>query len=131
MKERGAYYDVLERTSKGKINITEWLIWFLSCFLRALDDSEVTISRVLKIAEFWRQNTRVILNKNQNKVINRLAEAGPGGFTGGLTTRKYASMTKTSRATAYRDIADLVMKGILAQNKAKGRSVSYSLVFPD
>ena len=131
MKERDAYYDVLEKSSKGKIDITEWLIWFLSCFLRALEDSEATISKVLKIAEFWQRHTQTVLNKKQRKVINRLTEAGPGGFIGGLTTRKYTAMTGASRATAYRDISDLVTKVILTQNKGKGRSVSYNLVFPD
>jgi Fic family protein len=131
MKESGDYYNVLERSSKGKIDITEWLTWFLSCFLRALEDSEVTISKVLKIAEFWQRHTQTALNKNQRKVINRLAEAGPGGFVGGLTTRKYTAMTGASRATAYRDISDLIKKSILIQNKGKGRSVSYNLVFPD
>jgi len=131
MKERDAYYDVLERSSKGKIDITEWLIWFLSCFLRALEDSETAISKVLKIAEFWQRHTQTVLNKNQRKVINRLTEAGPGGFIGGLTTRKYTAMTGASRATAYRDISDLITKGILTQGKGKGRSVSYNLVFPD
>ena len=131
MKEREAYYNVLERSGKGRLNITEWLVWFLSCFLRAIEDSEATISKVLKIAEFWQQHTQTALNKNQRKVINRLTEAGPGGFIGGLTTRKYTAMTGASRATAYRDISDLITKGILAQNKGKGRSVSYNLVFPN
>jgi len=130
MKEREAYYGILEKSGKGKLDITEWLIWFLSCFLRALEDSEATISKVLKIAQFWQRHTQTVLNKNQLKVINRLTEAGPGGFIGGLTTRKYTAMTGASRATAYRDISDLITKGILTQNKGKGRSVSYNLVFP-
>ena len=130
MKEREAYYDILERSGKGKLDITEWLIWFLSCFLRALEDSEATISRVLKISEFWQLHAQTALNKNQRKVINRLMDVGPGGFIGGLTTRKYTAMTGASRATAYRDISDLMTKSILTQNKGKGRSVSYNLVFP-
>ncbi|MDP8258212.1 MAG: Fic family protein [Candidatus Aadella gelida] len=123
MKERNSYYDILERSSKKDLDITLWLEWFLLCYLRALEDSEIAISKVLEKAGFWREHIETQLNKNQRKVINKLLE----GFEGGLTTRKYVSMTRTSRATAYRDIADLVKKGILIQNKGKGRSVSYSL----
>jgi predicted HTH transcriptional regulator len=64
-------------------------------------------------------------------VVNRLLEAGPGGFVGGLTTRKYMGMTKTSRATSYREISDLVDKGMLYQNSGKGRSVNYDLAWPE
>ncbi len=127
MKERASYYDILEKTSKGPLDITNWLLWFLECYLRALEDSEETISKVLKKAEFWRVHAETELNRNQRKVINRLLGAGAEGFEGGLTTRKYVSMTKTSRATAYRDIADMLNKDILVQNKGKGRSVSYRL----
>ncbi len=63
-------------------------------------------------------------------MINRLLDAGPGGFVGGLTTRKYMGMTKTSRATSYREITDLLNKKMLIQNLGKGRSVSYDLAWP-
>jgi len=127
MKDRDSYYDILERTQKGSLDITAWLEWFLSCYIRALKDSEESISKVLKKGDFWREHAQTELNKNQRKVINRLLEAGPEGFEGGLTTRKYVSMTRTSRATAYRDISDMMDKGILVRNKPRGRSVSYSL----
>lgn len=127
MKERDSYYDILEKTQKGPLDITGWLKWFLDCYLRALEDSEAAISKVLKKDEFWRAHAQTELNKNQRKAINKLLEAGPEGFEGGLTTRKYVSMTKTSRATAYRDITDMVEKGILVSNKGKGRSASYRL----
>jgi len=123
MKERNSYYNILEKIQKGTTDITEWLNWFLLCYLRALEDSETSISKVLKKAEFWRMHAETELNKNQRKAVNRLLE----GFEGGLTTRKYVSMTKTSRATAYRDITDMVKKNVLVQNKNRGRSVSYSL----
>jgi Fic family protein len=64
-------------------------------------------------------------------VVSRLLKAGPGGFEGGLTTRKYMGMTKTSRATSYREISDLLDKGMLYQNPGKGRSVSYDLAWPE
>lgn len=129
MAERKEYYAVLERSSKGSPDITNWLMWFLECYARAIQDSEITISQVLKKAEFWQKHAQVALNKNQLKVINRLLEARPGEFTGGLSTRKYVAMAKVSRATAYRDIDDMLRKKLLVQRKGKGRSVSYDLRF--
>jgi Fic family protein len=127
MKERNTYYDTLENTQKGDTDITIWLEWFLNCFIRALEDSELIIAKVLKKANFWQKHAQTILNEHQKKVINKLLEATPEGFKGGLTTRKYVSMTKISRATAYRDIIDLVNKKILTPGPSKGRSVAYHL----
>jgi len=130
MAERKSYYDILETTQKGTLDITEWLIWFLDCFIRAIEDSKDSIENIVLKSLFWQKHTETVFNKNQKKVINRLLDAGPGGFTGGLSTRKYVGMTKVSRTTAYRDITDLVEKNVLKQNKKKGRSVSYELIFP-
>lgn len=131
MTERDAYYDVLEKCQKETLDITGWLVWFLECYCRAINDSEATISKVLQKAAFWQRHAQAILNGHQQKVINRLLDAGPGGFEGGLTTRKYVGITKVSRATAYRDITDLMEKRILTRHKSKGRSVSYELIFPE
>ncbi|MCP5054987.1 MAG: Fic family protein [bacterium] len=127
MEEREDYYDTLERCQKGEGDITQWLLWFLGCVTRAIETSETLIARVLEKADFWQNHGQTSLTVQQRKVINRLLDAGPGGFEGGLTTRKYASMTKVSRATAYREITDLVNKGILEPNPGKGRNISYSL----
>ncbi len=131
MAERDEYYRVLERCQKGDGNITDWLLWFLECFERALEHSETLISNVLAKARFWQQHGQTTLNKRQKKVINRLLDAGPGGFEGGLTTRKYVGMLKVSRATAYREISDLVAKQIFRQNPGRGRSVSYDIIWAD
>ncbi len=130
MAEGKAYYDILERSQKGSLDITLWLEWFLDCFIHALEDSEDSILNILQKSLFWQKHAQTTFNENQKKVLNRLLDAGPGGFEGGLSTRKYVGMTKVSRATAYRDIADLVEKIVLKQNRAKGRSVSYDLIFP-
>ena len=131
MDERQEYYDILERCQKGGMDITEWLLWFLGCFERAIERSEVLISKVLRKAHFWELYGQISITDRQRKVVNRLLEAGPGGFVGGLTTRKYMGMTKTSRATSYREISDLVDKGMLYQNSGKGRSVNYDLAWPE
>jgi Fic family protein len=131
MEEREGYYDILERCTKGdSVNVTKWLVWFLECFERAIQRSDKIIGNVLAKAEFWQEHTQAELNVRQKKVLNRMLDAGPGGFVGGLTTRKYVSIAKTSRATAFREIADMLDKKILHQLSGKGRSVHYDLVWP-
>ena len=78
-------------------------------------------------SRFWQRHVQIEFNERQRKVINRLLDAGRGGFEGGMTNRKYASMTHVSRATAQRELADLVDKDILRSNPGGGRSASYSL----
>ncbi|MBI5399972.1 hypothetical protein HZB07_05125 [Candidatus Saganbacteria bacterium] len=88
------------------------------------------ISSVFMRADFWNQHAQTELNERQKKIINRILEAGPGNFVGGLTTRKYVSLAKVSRATAFREITDLIDKKILRQLPGQGRSVHYDLVWP-
>ena len=126
MDEREEYYGILEKCSRGN-DITGWLGWFLGCYKRAVGRVEKIIANVLAKAEFWQCHLQTEMNERQRKVVNRLLDAGKKGFEGGLTTRKYVSMAKVSRATAFREISDLLEKGILLQNPAKGRSVSYDL----
>lgn len=126
MVERDEYYRVLESCSRGN-DITDWLVWFLGCYQRAIGRAENTIENVLAKAEFWHRHAKTNLNERQQKVVKGLLDAGKGGFEGGMTTRKYVSMNKVSRATAYREIVNLLEKGIFHQNPAKGRSVSYDL----
>jgi Fic family protein len=127
MKEREEYYDILERCQKGDVDITTWLSWFLGCYTRALDSAVNLIAKVLAKTTFWQHFGHIPLSERQRKVVNLLLNAGIGGFDGGLTTRKYVSIAKTSRATAFREIDDLVEKGLLVQNPSKGRSTSYNL----
>ena len=94
MAERDEYYRVLERCQKGDGDITEWLVWFLKCFERAIEYSETLISIVLAKARFWQRHGQTLFNERQRKVVNRLLDAGSGGFEGGLTTRKYASSAR-------------------------------------
>lgn len=126
MEERDDYYQALEACSKGN-DITGWLAWFLGCYARAAQGNGKIISNVLAKADFWKRNARAAMNERQKKVVNRLLDSGQGDFKGGLTTRKYVSLAKVSRATAFREMSDLLEKGILSQNHSKGRSVSYEL----
>jgi Fic family protein len=126
MAERDGYYAELERTQKGNGDITGWLLWFLGCFQRALASSETVMENVARKARFWQRTGNLQLSSHQRKVINRLLDAGEE-FHGGLTTRKFAGIAHVSRATAFREIADLLDKGVLKQNPGRGRSTSYSL----
>jgi len=131
MEERRGYYDILEKCTKSdSVDVTKWLVWFLECFERAIRRSDKIIGNVLAKAEFWQQHAQTGLNERQKKVLNRLLDAGPGGFEGDLTTRKYVSIAKVSRATAFREISDLLEKKILRQLSGKGRSVHYDLIWP-
>jgi len=129
MAERDDYYEVLERTNREAGDITEWLKWFLGCMSRAILRSNELLSNVMQKTRFWKRYALTGLNDRQRKAINRLLEAGPSGFEGGMTNRKYANMTHISRATAQRELADLVGKGILRPNPGGGRSASYDLVW--
>jgi len=122
-QERNAYYDMLEATQKGTLDITAWLRWFLECLDRAFDGAERVLATVLTKAKFWRQHTSQQFNPRQRDILNRLLN----GFTGKLTSSKWAKIEKCSPDTALRDINDLVSRNILTKDPGGGRSTSYSL----
>ena len=122
--ERNAYYDTLEATQKGTLDVTDWLEWFLSCLNRSFDNSSSILANVLEKSRFWQVHAAVELNLRQKDMINRLLE----DFQGKLTSSKWAKIEKCSQDTASRDITDLIEKDILTKDSAGGRSTSYSLV---
>ncbi len=121
--ERNAYYDILEKTQKGNLDITEWIEWFLSCLINALKETVNVLNRILLKANFWNKNSKTIINERQKKVLNKLLD----GFEGKLTSVKWAKIAKCSKDTAIRDINDLINKGVLQKESAGGRSTSYEL----
>lgn len=122
-RERNDYYEILERTQTGTMDVTPWMAWFLDCLGRAIDGAQTTLASVLRKARFWQTLRDVPINERQRLMLNRLLD----GFDGKLTTSKWASMTKCSSDTALRDILDLVERSILVRNPGAGRSTSYSL----
>lgn len=122
-KERSAYYDILESTQKGSMDITAWLTWFFQCLGRALEATDETLAPVLKKARFWEKHATTILNERQQLMLNKLLD----GFEGKLNTSKWAKIAKTSQDTALRDIQDLMNKQILVKDTSGGRSTSYAL----
>ena len=127
MKERESYYEILEKTQKGKGDITEWIVWFLAMFKRGVENSKTLIEKSIFIGKFYRHHARNKFNDRQLKVLQKLLEYLPEDFQGGLTNKKYVNMTHVSSETAKRDLKDLVDKGVLLQGEGKGRSVSYRL----
>ena len=126
LQVREAYYAVLERTQRGGLDVTDWLEWFLAEVRAACENAETTFAQTLAKARYWLRHRATALNERQRKALNRMLDAGPGGFAGGMTTRRYASLTRASRATAYRELADLLAKHCLAAH-GSGRSASYDI----
>lgn len=130
MRNRNKYYNILEDVQRCRVDVIEWYLWFIKCITAAIEYSKDIIVNVFMRVEFWNQHAQTQLNNRQKKVLNRILEGGPGKFTGGLTTRKYVSITKVSRATAFREIADMLNKRVLHQLQGKGRSVHYDIIWP-
>jgi Fic family protein len=125
-RERKAYYDILERTQKQSLDVTEWLAWFLGTLHRAVDQAQQTLDAVLVKTRFWQRWAApgsVPLNERQVKLVNLLLD----GFDGKLTSSKWAAIAKCSPDTALRDITDLLARGVLQKSDAGGRSTSYEL----
>jgi Fic family protein len=122
-QERAAYYDILERTQRGTLDVTLWMEWFLACLSRAIDGAQTTLAAVPAKARFWQAFGAVPINARQRLLLNRLTE----GFEGTLATSKWAKIARCSSDTALRDILQLVERGILVRNAGRGRSTSYAL----
>ena len=122
-RERKAYYDILERTQKRSMDVTEWLIWFLETLHRSVNQAQYTLDAVLTKARFWQRWATTPLNGRQAKLLNHLLD----GFEGRLTSSKWAAIAKCSSDTALRDVNDLLARGLLRKSNAGGRSTSYEL----
>jgi Fic family protein len=122
-RERKAYYEVLERTQKRSMDVTQWLAWFLDALHRAVDHAQLTLDTVLAKARFWHQWATAPFNERQAKMLNKLLD----GFDGKLTSSKWAAIAKCSSDTALRDINDLLTRGVLRKTEGGGRSTSYEL----
>lgn len=122
-KERNGYYQTLEKTQKGDLNITDWLNWFLACLDRALTATEEALAGVLNKAHYWNWFSTKSISGRQRLMLNKLFD----GFEGNLTTSKWAKITKCSPDTALRDIQSLIEQGILVKQEAGGRSTNYEL----
>jgi Fic family protein len=119
--ERKGYYDVLEKTQQGGLDITDWLEWFLTCLKHALLATDTMLSEVLSKAASWKKHTNTVLNDRQKMMLNKLFNQ----FDGKLTTTKWTKIAKCPQDTALRDIQDLMAKDVLKKEEAGGRSTGY------
>lgn len=122
--ERKKYYEILESTQSGTLDITPWIVWFLSCMERALQNADQVLLSVMQKVKFWESRAGESFNERQRKLVNRLLN----GFEGNMTTKRWATIGKCSHDTAIRDIQELIKRKMLKQNPGGGRSTSYSLV---
>lgn len=121
--ERNGYYNMLERTQKDGLDITEWLGWFLNCLDRAISATEETLADIMLKARFWDKYNNEVFNERQKLMLNKLID----GFEGKFNSSKWAKITKSSSDTALRDITDLLKRNILIKEDTGGRSTSYVL----
>jgi len=122
-RQHKAYYDILERTQKGELDVTQWQEWFLQSLLSSIEGAEQTLKQTLRKARFWERFAKEPLNQRQIKVLNKLL----ANFEGKLTTSKWAKIAKCSQDSAYRDILDLIKREALQKESSGGRSTSYRL----
>jgi Fic family protein len=122
-RERQDYYEILERTQKGSLEVTDWLRWFLENLQLAVDTAQRTVDAVLVKTRFWQRWATTPFNARQMKLIKRLLD----GFDGKLTSSKWAAIAKCSADTALRDINELLLWRVLRKTPGGGRSTAYQL----
>jgi Fic family protein len=131
MEKRKAYYNILESTQRGGLDITEWMQWFLETLKHTLETALDRIDVVLKKSRFWQSHAQDGLNTQQTKVLNRLLDEGPDGFEGGLSAAKYKGLAGVSKATATRHLQELLDKGCVVKLTGGGRSTRYEINWPE
>lgn len=123
-ENRAAYYDALNQAQTGTLEITPWLLWFIQQFEAACKKSVTHIDNALQKAHFWASHAQHPLNERQRKTLQKLLDAGDGGFLGGLTSEKHSKITGASKATATRDLTDLLQNGLLFA-RGTGKATKY------
>lgn len=120
---RSDYYNILEQTQKGSLDVTSWLVWFLNNLAAAINMAHQTLDTVLVKTRFWNHWASLGMNTRQIKLLNRLLD----GFEGKLNSSKWAAIAKCSSDTALRDISEMLSQGVLRKSDAGGRSTSYEI----
>jgi Fic family protein len=127
LDRKGYYQQLQQATSHENLDVTEWVKWFIACVTKAVDAAILHVQRAVEKNQFWYAlaQSHPGMSANQRKVINKLYDT-PEGFKGGLSTELYATIATCSRATAYRDLTQLLLLGVLTQTGV-GRGTRYWL----
>lgn len=135
---REAYYDNLENTqscktetqikTKNALDITDWINWFLEVLAEAMQQGQQRIARVINKTRFWKTHSQTVLSERHINVLNRLLDGAGEEFEQGINASKYQSLAKVSKATATRDLAELLEKGCIKKLPGGGRSTRYVIL---
>ena len=130
--DRAGYYTILDNTTNLFLNkdydLTPWLMWHLSILNNAMQQALKNIEYLVQKTKFWDMHRKQALNERQIKVLNKILDMGSENFEGGLNTKKYMALTKVSKATATRDISELLEFGCIEQVEGTaGRNVRYKV----
>ena len=128
--DRKGYYDILDKTTNLFLNkefdLTSWIRWHLTILNNAMQQALKNIDYLIQKTKFWDIHRQHPLNERQIKVLNKILDMGSENFEGGLNTKKYIALTKVSKATAVRDINQLVELNCIIQiEDTAGRNVRY------
>lgn len=129
LADRKGYYDALATSQSGSMDATGFVQWFADAFGRACIASSNVIQASLERSRFWARHAQHAVNERQRQLLQRLLEAGDGGFLGGLNVEKYLKMVRVSKATATRDLSDLVRNGML-HTSGQGKALRYHVTMP-
>ncbi len=124
LSSRTAYYNALNQAQRGGCDLTDWVEWFAHQWGAACHSASVVIDQAILKQRFWETHALTPLHERQRKVLQRLLDEGDGGFLGGLNAEKYIKMTGVSKATATRDLSQMVANGQLRSHGA-GKAVRY------
>lgn len=130
MSSRAAYDNALNQAQRGGCDVTDWVAWFADQWGAACHSASVVIDQAILKRRFWETHTHTPLHERQRKVLQRLLDDGDGGFLGGLNAEKYIKMTGVSKATATRDLSQMLVSGQLRSHGA-GKAVRYYVNVPE
>jgi Fic family protein len=128
LDQRKEYYSILEKTQRGGLDITEWLIWFLKILNQSIQDSILKIDKTLFKIRFWQYFRDSQFLPEQRKILNAMFDSESSQFDKGISAKQYQKIAKVSKATATRHLAELVELGCIEKLSAGGRSTAYRLV---
>jgi Fic family protein len=129
LANRNAYYDALNAAQRGSLDVTSWVLFFIEQFRSACVASQEIVQAASEKTRFWARHHDVELNERQRKALQRMLDAGNDGFEGGMSAEKYGHLTSVSKATATRDLTDLLNAGLLVTS-GKLKSTRYWLSIP-